>query len=80
MLSVNYCMIIIPHASIFPRPSSKLSYQYGLCPFPDIYERKFMLYMCISHEEEIVFPFTIKINFFMILMSPLNIIQQRYIY
>ena len=45
------------------------------------------MYMCISHEENIVFVFTIKINFFMILrsiaillMSPLNIIQQRYIY
>ena len=47
-----------------------------------------MLYTCISHEEDIVFALTIKINlFFMILrsiaislMSPLNIIQQRYLY
>ena len=48
---------------------------------------KIMLYMCISHEEDIVFALTIKINLFMILrsiaillMSPLNIIQQRYLY
>ena len=47
-----------------------------------------MLYMCISHEEDIVFAFTIKINFFfmilrsiaILLMSPLNIFQQRYLY
>ena len=56
-------------------------------PLPRYIWTKIMLYMCISHLEDIVFAFTIKINFLMILrsiaillMSPLNIIQQSYIY
>ena len=87
MLSVNSCMIIIPQASIFPRPSSKLSYVYGLCPFPDIYGRKLCCTCASVTRRTLYMRLLLKLTFLMILrriaillMSPLNIIQQIYIY
>ena len=87
MLSVNYCMIIIPHASIFPRPSNRLSYVYCLCPFPDIYGWKLCCTCASVTRRTLYLRLLLKLTFLMILrsiaillMSTLNIIQQGYIY